>query len=275
MSTIHPTAIIDSRAHLASDVRVGPYSVIEGNVTVAAGTTIGAHCIIQGNTIIGADCRIGPAAYVGLDPQHLGYRGEETFAVIGDGTIIRENASVHRATHGGIENATRVGKRCFLMGASHVGHDCQVGDDVILANGVLLGGHVIVGDRVFFGGGCVVHQFCQVGRIAIICGNEAVTHDIPPFAAARYDGLKGYNAIGCRRAGIERQALHAIRRAYNALHTHRTMPDAVAAIQQLPQCSEIRELLDFIAASKRGVQRSCNFIAAAQNDLQEQDDRGA
>ncbi|HMB95467.1 MAG TPA: acyl-ACP--UDP-N-acetylglucosamine O-acyltransferase [Tepidisphaeraceae bacterium] len=267
MPTIHPTAIIDPLAQLASDVQIGPYTVIEGKVEIGAGTTIGAHCVIKGHTVIGEKCRIGPAAYVGLDPQHLGYDGSETSAIIGEGTIIREGASVHRATHGGIEHATRVGKRCFLMGASHVGHDSQIGDDVILANGVLIGGHVIVGERVFFGGGCVVHQFCQIGRCSIIGGNEAVTRDLPPFSAARYDGLKGYNAVGCRRAGINGKAIRAIRQAFACLHTHRTTTDAVAAMKPLAdEFKEVREIVDFIAGTKRGIQPSVHFFGHSKHD---------
>src|SRR5947208_2935539 len=125
MPTIHPTAIIDPRARLAGDVRVGPYAVIEGNVTIGPGTRVGPHTIINGSTIIGSRCRIGPAAYVGLDPQHLGYDGGETWLMIGDETIIREGASVHRSLKPGQENPTRVGNKCFLMGGAHVGHDAQ------------------------------------------------------------------------------------------------------------------------------------------------------
>jgi UDP-N-acetylglucosamine acyltransferase len=261
LSNIHPTSVIDSRAKLAADVAVGPYVVIEGNVTIGAGTVVESHCIIRGSTNIGANCKIGPAAYVGLDPQHLGYRGEETWLTIGDNTIIRENASLHRSTHQGIERATRVGKRCFLMGSTHVGHDCQLGDDIVMANGVLLGGHVYVGDRVFLGGGAVIHQFCHIGRGAIIAGNEALTHDVPPFAAVRYGGLKGYNAIGCRRAGISRDALHAIRRAFPCLHANRTTPNAIRAIEPIARdCREVQEILDFIKSSKRGVQPSIHFL---------------
>jgi UDP-N-acetylglucosamine acyltransferase len=214
--------------------------------------------------LIGADCRIGPAAYVGLDPQHAGFDPRiETWVVIGDKVIIREGASVHRATRPGIENATRIGQSCFLMGASHAGHDCQVGEGVVMANGVLLGGHVHVGERAFFGGGSAIHQFVHIGRLVIVSGNEIVTHDVPPFGAVRYNGIKGYNAVGCRRAGLSRDAIQAIRQAYQCMHTTRTMPKVIAAIKALdsPAPQILQEILDFIASSKRGIQPSVKFLS--------------
>jgi UDP-N-acetylglucosamine acyltransferase len=254
MSKIHPTAIIDPKAELADDVIVGPYVVIEGKVIVGAGSTISAHSILHGHTIVGEKCRIGPAAYVGFDPQHLSYDGSETSLMIGDETIIRETAIMHRSLKPGLENATRIGKRCFLMGASHVGHDCRVGDDVILAQGAYLGGHVEVGDRAFLGGGCVIHQFCRIGRLTIIRGNEAISKDVPPFGATQHWGLQGYNLVGCRRAGLSREAIHGIRRAYQCIHQNRTVPNAAKAIRAImPQVPELKELLDFIAGSKRGI----------------------
>lgn len=265
MAEIHPTAVIDRRVELGDGVRIGPYAIIEGAVQIGDGSVIDAHSIVRGHTLIGTKCRIGPAAYVGLDPQHLKFDSSTiTSLIIGDGTIIREGASVHRSITPGLDHATRIGCKCFLMGQSHVAHDCQLGDEVILANGVLLGGHVEVGNKIFFGGGCVVHQFCRIGRLAIISGNEAVTHDIPPFAAMRYCGLKAYNAVGCRRAGISRDGLRAIRAAYSYLHSHRNTSSAVEAVTRLgTHIPEIQELLDFIASSERGIQRSVHFVSQA------------
>lgn len=258
MATIHPTAVIDRQVELADDVRVGPYVIIEGAVTLGKGTIIDAHSIIRGHTVVGAGCRIGPAAHIGLDPQHLGFDASLTTSlVIGEGTIIRESASIHRGMKPGIQNATRIGARCFIMGSAHIGHDCRIADDVIMAQGVHLGGHVEVGQRAFLGGGCVIHQFCKVGRLAVISGNEPVSRDVPPFAAVRYNGIKGYNAIGCRRARISREGIRSIHEAYHCLHTIRTTPAAVEAIERLDtQTPEIREILDFISKAKRGIQPS-------------------
>lgn len=269
MPLIHPTAIIDSRAELAEDVRVDAYAVVEGRVIVGVGTRIRSHSIVQGHTVLGANCQIGPAAYVGLDPQHLKFDGSETSLFVGDHVVIREGASVHRAFKPGAEHATRIGNRCFLMANSHVAHDCRLGEDVVLANAVLLGGHVVVGDRVFLGGGCGVHQFVQIGRLAMIGGNESISRDVPPFAAVRYGGLKGYNAIGCRRAGISQESIHAIRDAYFCLHTHRSTPAAVKAIKALSAAHlpEVQEILAAIFSAKRGIQPSVRFLAGAPREI--------
>jgi UDP-N-acetylglucosamine acyltransferase len=254
MAKIHPTAIIDARAQLADDVTIGAYSIIKGAVQIGPGSTVGEHSHIHGRTVIGRNCRIGPAAFVGLDPQHLKYSGAETDLFIGDDCIIRETATIHRSFVPEPGYATRIGDRCFIMAASHVAHDCVLGNDITMANGVLLGGHVTIGDRTFLGGGFTLHQFCRVGRLAVVAGNEALSQDIPPFAAVRDRSMKGYNSVGCRRAGLAPQSIVAIRAAFRCFHVHRQVPDAVAAIRaQVPMVSEVREILDFIAASKRGI----------------------
>jgi UDP-N-acetylglucosamine acyltransferase len=262
MPQIHPTAVLDPRARLADDVVVGPYVIIEGPVTIGAGTRVLPHTVIHGPTEIGARCKIGPAAYVGLDPQHAGYDGvSETWLVVGDDVTIRENVSIHRAMKPGRENATTIGNRCYLMATSHVGHDAKVGEQVTLANGTMLGGHSEVGARAFLGGGSGLHQFVRVGRIAIIRGNEPVTHDVPPFAAMAYGGLKGYNAVGCKRAGISPAGIASIRRAYHCIHQNRSLPTAVAQIRDtVPETPEVLELLDFIANSRRGLPASVRFF---------------
>jgi UDP-N-acetylglucosamine acyltransferase len=263
MPRIHPTAIIDARAELADDVEIAPYVVIQGDVTLGAGTLVHSHSVIHGHTVIGADCKIGPAAYVGMDPHHLGYAGESTSLYIGDGAIIRETAQVHRAFRSGPEHATRLGERCFLMAGAHVGHDAKIGDDVILANGCMLGGYTTIGSRAFLGGGCAIHQFTRIGRLAIVGGNEAVTRDVPPFAAVWFGGLKGYNAVGCKRAGINRDSIRAIRAAFHCLHGHRTTSAAIEAIEQtVSLVEEVREILAFAAVSKRGLLPSQRFLAS-------------
>jgi len=254
MARIHPTAIVDRRAELADDVTVGAYCIIKAGVTLGAGTVIQEHSHIHGITTIGRQCVIGPAAYVGLPPQHLKHDGANTSLVIGDNVIIRETASVHRSIHLGSEHATRIGNRCMIMVTAHVGHDCHVGDDVMIANAVLLGGHVEVGDKVFLGGGAMLHQFVRVGRLAILAGGEATSHDIPPFGAMRYRGLKGYNAIGCKRAGFPRATLAAIRKAYHLYHRNRTVTAAVAEIREKVELvPEVVEFIDFLTSTKRGI----------------------
>jgi len=266
MPLIHPTAIVSPQADLAEDVTVEAYAVIEGRVQIGPGSLVRHHSVIYGSTILGANCRIGPAAYVGMDPQHLAYKGDETWLIAGDNLGVREGASIHRAFKPGEDNATRVGSRVFLMANSHVAHDCRLDDDVIFANGVAIGGHVQIGARAFLGGGAMVHQFARIGRLAIISGNEVITRDIPPFAAARYGGLKGYNAIGCKRSGMSREASHAIRGVFRCLGRHRTTSRAVKAIlETVPDLPEVREILEFIAASKRGIQPSLRFARYDQS----------
>ncbi|MGA2231250.1 MAG: acyl-ACP--UDP-N-acetylglucosamine O-acyltransferase [Tepidisphaeraceae bacterium] len=254
MPYIHPTAIVDADSELADDVKIGAYCIIKGGVRIGPGTVVEEHSHIHGRAILGSGCRIGPAAYVGMAPQDTKYKGTPTWLIVGNEVIIRETASVHRSTDPGEDHATRIGDRCFIMASAHVGHNSVVENDVILANGVLLAGHTFIGERAFLGGGFTFHQFCRIGRLAVIAGNEALSQDVPPFAAVRYRHLKGYNAVGCRRAGLSAETLSAIRAVYRCFRVNRTMPNAIQAVrEQVPQLPEVREILDFISTSKRGV----------------------
>jgi len=267
MPRIHPTAIIDPKAELADDVEVGAFVIIKGCVRIGAGTVIHDRTHIQGDTVIGKRCRLGPLALIGLDPQHIRYSGENTRLIIGDEVIIREMANVHRSFYPGNEHATRVGDRCFLMGSCHIGHDTQIGNDVVIASGAMIAGHCLIGDRVFIGGAVGVHQFCRIGRIAIIAGMEPISRDVPPFAAVRYRGLKAYNMIGCRRAGINQRSIHSIRSAYFCLHHHRNIANAIDDIRiNVPQSSEVDELLHFLTSTKRGIHPSVHFRRPLQDE---------
>jgi UDP-N-acetylglucosamine acyltransferase len=254
MAKIHPTAVVSPEAVLGEDVSVGAYSIIKGPVTIGAGTVIHEQTNVQGKTFIGQGCQIGPVSFVGLPPQHLNADPDAGELIIGDHVTIRETATVHRSIQSGADHATRIGSNCFLMGSVHVAHDCVLGDSVIMANAALLGGHCHIADRAFLGGGCTLNQYVRVGRLAIIAGNEALTHEVPPFAAVRYGGLKGYNAIGCQRAGMTRQAVQAIRAAYRCLHNHRLTAAAVQEIRDtVSLVPEVQELIDFIASASRGI----------------------
>ncbi|HTW94167.1 MAG TPA: acyl-ACP--UDP-N-acetylglucosamine O-acyltransferase [Tepidisphaeraceae bacterium] len=271
MPKIHPTAIVDPKAELADDVEIGAYSIIKGHVIIGPGTVVQEHSHLHGHTVIGRDCKIGPAAYLGLAPQHLGYRGEPTSLIIGDDVIIRELATLHRSMTVGLDHATRIGDHCFIMGAAHIAHDCQVGAQVVMANAVLLAGHVTVGANAFLGGGAAFHQFVRVGRLAVIAGGDALARDVPPFAACRYEVLRGYNAVGCRRARLSRQSIHAIRQAYHCLHDNRsTTPALIAAIaEKVPDAPEVREIVDFIKTSKRGIVPSYRQRPAPDSDSED------
>jgi UDP-N-acetylglucosamine acyltransferase len=254
MATIHPTALVEPSVEIAADVIIGAYSIVKGPVSIGAGTVIHEHTHLQGRTHVGEHCKIGPAAYVGLPPQHLKADPNVGQLVIGDHVTIRETATIHRATHSGSEHGTRIGDHCFIMGGVHIGHDCVLGHSVIIANSALLGGHCQIGDQAFIGGGAALHQFVRVGRLAIIGGNETVTQEVLPFAAIRDRGMRGYNAIGCRRAGMDREAISAIRAVFRSLRFHRLTQRALDEIRSsVPDLPEVRELLNFIATAKRGI----------------------
>ena len=253
MSKIHPTALVDSRVELGDDTEIGPYVIVEGPVRIGAGSRILAHSHVQGRTTIGDGCTIGPAAYVGLPPQHLKADPNVGQLRVGDRVNIRETATVHRSTHAGEAHATRVGDDCFLMGGVHVAHDCVLGSGVIAANAALMGGHCEIGDKAFLGGGCTLHQFVRIGRLAIIAGNEAFTHDALPFSAVRYGYMKGYNAIGCKRSGMSRDTLQAVRGAFYILKHNRNHGSLLSELEKLGDVPEVREMIDFIHSGKRGI----------------------
>ena len=177
---IHPTALVAKGAELADGVRVGPYCVIGEHVKIGAGTQVLAHVVIENRTTIGADCSIRNFANLGGPPHHTGYRGEPTELVIGDRNKIWEHVTMHIAASGG-DGVTRVGNDGMYMATSHVGHDCVVGDNVILAHSATLGGHVHVGDFVMVSGLAAVHQYCRAGRYSFIGGLAAVTKDVIPY----------------------------------------------------------------------------------------------
>jgi UDP-N-acetylglucosamine acyltransferase len=261
-AAIHPTATLGEDVELEEGVSIGPYCVVEGRVKIGAGSSLLAHSVIQGTTLIGAGCKLGPHAAIGTDPQHHRYDGRETYLVIEDRVTIREFATVHRATQTGLENATRVGPESLLMVGSHVAHDCRLGERVILANAVQLGGHVTVGDRAVIGGGTVIHQFVRIGRLAMVAGGEALAKDVLPFGAVFHSRHKGYNAIGCSRAGLNSETTRMLRSAFREIHSYRSARHAIPKLRAgclNELCYEVRELVEFIETSQRGIQPSTDL----------------
>ena len=253
---IHSTAIVDPRAEIDASAEVGPYVIIEGPVHVGPGTRIMPFVSISGSTHIAANCQIYPHAAIGHAPQDLSYDGAETYCLVGEATIIREGVTIHRGT--GSASSTVVGKRCFLMANSHVAHNCQLGDEVVLANGVLLAGHVQVGDRAFLGGGAVVHQFSRIGELVMIRGLGRITMDVPPFGLAGEDNCCfGVNVVGMRRAGLTSRERQEISKGYRILY--RSGLAFGKAVDQLAEQVETevgRRLLEFLRQpSKRGIIR--------------------
>ncbi len=251
---IHPTAVIDERAEIDATAHIGPYVVVDGRVRVGAGTRVFAHAYLTGTTEIGSGCEIHPGAVVGHTPQDTAYKGDETFCRIGDGTIIREGASVHRGTDPG--STTTVGSRCFLMAGAHVGHNCHVEDDVVLVNGVLLAGHVQVGRRAFFGGGAAAHQFARIGEIAMISGHASISMDIPPCFTTDRDGrCCTVNTVGMKRAGFSEAERRDVNNAFRILYrSGETFGRALGKLAESVETEAGRRIVEFCRGpSKRGI----------------------
>ena len=258
MRRIHPTAVIEPGAEIADDVVVGPFCHIEKEVVVQSGCVLGGRVSLLGRTVLGKNCRVHAGAVVGDLPQDLAYDPKTRSGVrIGDGCVIREGVTIHRGTKP--DTDTIIGDGCFLMAMSHCAHNVVLQENVILANGVLLAGYVEVGARTFIGGASAVHQFCRIGRLAMIGGTTALSQDFPPFCMSRTNGLNevvGLNVIGLRRAGISPEDRSAIKGAYKILFfSGLSRADAVSEIRRRFPGGPARELADFAASSSRGLCR--------------------
>lgn len=251
---IHPTSIIDPLAQMADGVEIGPWCRIEGQVTIGAGTRLIANVHLVGPLTIGWGNTIYPFTCLGMAPQDRKYDPKRPGAglVIGDENIFREGVTIHRATG---DHPTTIGHRNYFMGNSHLGHDCVVGNDAMLANGAFMGGHAVLGDQAVLGGTSGVHQFCRVGRLALLSGLAGASSDITPFAIIyNTRELGGVNLIGLRRAGY-RDHIAAVKRAYEILFEEgRSNASAVGQIEQeLGEDPLCMELAAFVKSSKRGL----------------------
>jgi UDP-N-acetylglucosamine acyltransferase len=268
---IHPTAIVSPEAKLAGDVRVGAYAVIDGPVTLGPGCRVEPHAHLSGSMTAGNDNVFGSSCVIGGPPQHLGYKNETTRIEIGNGNTFREHVTVHRAMPAGTgpgTGATRIGNSNLFMVGAHVAHDCLVGDNCILANSALLAGHVETGDRIFLSGNSAVHQFCRVGRLAFLSGSSASSKDIPPFWVMQdVNRVCGVNVIGMRRAGVPTNEIQAVRRAFRFIYMeHMTISGAVMRMEaELGGIAAVRELIDFIRSSKRGICGPASFDSNAHD----------
>lgn len=252
---IDKTAIIDPSAIIAEDAIIGPNVVIGKNVKIGARTRVIANAYIE-YAEIGEDCTISPFATIGSEPQDLGYKGEETKVVIGNGTIIKENVTIHRGAACG-DFTTRVGNKCLLMVGSHIAHNCVLEDEVILANLVTLGGHVHVGFGAFVGGMSVFHQNIRIGRMAIISGFSAARQDILPYSKGegRPPVARGLNVVALKRRGFSMADIDVARKAFKYLiSTHYNTKQAIEKIRE-EGCvnSIVEDMIEFVQTSKRGV----------------------
>ena len=252
--TIHPTAVIDPKAEIDGAVDIGPYVVIDGPVKINRGTRVMAHAYLTGSTEVGADNEIHPGAVLGGAPQDKAYAGAESYLKIGDRNIFREHVQVHRGTVAG--SATIIGDDNFLMANSHVGHNCKLGHQIVIANGALLGGYVEVGNSVFISGNCVVHQFVRIGDYALMRGLSGTSRDVPPFAIVDWQHtVRGVNVVGLKRAGFDDQRIRAIREAFRTLFRKGcNLSLAMKEIEERGRAGDdVSALLEFIKSSKRGV----------------------
>ena len=254
---IDPTAIVNPRAHIGEGTTVGPYVTIGPHVRIGANCKIGASSVVDGWTEIGDETEMFPFSSIGLIPQDLKFRGEETQLIIGRRNIFREFVTIHRGTRGG-GGITRIGYRNLFMAYAHVAHDCQIGTETIFANGATLAGHVLVEDYATIGAFSGVHQFCRVGRHAFIGGYSVVTKDALPFAktVGNRARIYGLNTIGLMRRGFGPDVISKLKRSFRYLLQSKL--NTTGALQQIQRdrslaCAEVQYLLDFIRTSQRGV----------------------
>ncbi|MBS4029468.1 MAG: acyl-ACP--UDP-N-acetylglucosamine O-acyltransferase [Ignavibacteriales bacterium] len=254
-ATIHPNAIVSSKAQLGENVTIGPFSVVEDDVIILDNTMLQSNNYVANGTRIGKNCRLFHGAVVGMEPQDLKYSGEKTGTEVGDYTTIREYVTIHRGTDAHYK--TIVGRHCFIMAYVHIAHDCVVGNHVILANAVNMAGHVTIEDHAIVGGMSPIHQFVRIGRHSMVGGGFRVSKDVPPYVLAGQEPLsfQGLNIVGLRRRNFSAETIEGLEKMYHTLYQSKlNVSQAVEAIRKEEHLtSEIRHVLDFIKASSRGI----------------------
>ena len=251
---------IDPQAKLAKNVVVEPFVTIEKNVEIGSGTWIGSNVTIMEGARIGENCEIFPGAVISAIPQDLKFEGEESLAIIGDNTIIRECATINRATKA--TGKTIVGKNCLIMAYAHIAHDCVIGNNAIVVNNVAMGGHVEIGEHAIIGGLTAIHQFIKIGKHCMVSGGSLVRKDIPPYVKAGREPLSfiGINSIGLRRKKFSESEITEIQDIYRILYQKRNNnTQAINKIEIDFKISEIRdEIISFVRGSGRGIMRGYN-----------------
>jgi len=250
-----PLAYIHPDAKIASTVVVEPFVTIDKNVVIGEGTQIGSNVTILEGVRIGKNCRIFPGAVIGAIPQDLKFKGEDTLAIIGDNTTIREFVTINRGT--AARGKTVVGDNCLIMAYCHIAHDCEVGNNVIMGNATQLAGEVEVNDFAILSGGCLVHQFTRIGSHVMVQGGSKIGKDVPPFVTAGREPLSyaGINSIGLRRRGFSNEQIRDIQDVYRYIfQSGMNTTHAIERIQtELPATKERDEILLFVKNSPRGI----------------------
>jgi len=255
MKTIHPTALVNPAAKLGENIIVGPFVLIESDVEIGDDCIIGPHAVIYNGARLGNRVKIFQGASIANFPQDLKFGGEKTLLIIGDDTVVREFATLHRGT---LETGkSQVGKNCLLMAYSHIPHDCSVGDNCIIANSVQIGGHSHIEDWVIIGGLAGLHQFSRVGEHSMIAGAAKVTQDVPPYILAAHNPAEfnGLNVIGLRRRGFNAEDIQILKEAYGYLYSKSlNVSQAVEVIKsKFGDNIYVRKVLNFLNGSKRGI----------------------
>jgi UDP-N-acetylglucosamine acyltransferase len=252
---VHPTATVDPGAVIADDAEVGAYAIVGPGCEVGPGCVLAPRSVLERNVKLGRGVKVGIGSILGGDPQDLKYQGEETTVEIGDGTVIREYATINRGTSQSFR--TTVGRGSFIMSYVHLGHDCHVGDGVILSNAVQLAGHVTVEDRAIISGLSAVHQFARIGRHAFVGGMSRVAKDVPPYLKAVGNPVRlyGLNSVGLQRSGFDAETVRELKRAYRLLfRSDLNVSQALErARAELPDLPEVSHFLGFIEQSERGI----------------------
>ena len=252
-----PLAYIHPEAKVAKNVVIEPFTTIDNNVEIGEGTWIGSNVTIMEGARIGKNCNIFPGAVIAAMPQDLKFKGEDTIAVIGDNTTIRECVTINRGTSD--RQLTKIGDNCLIMAYCHIAHDCLIGDNCIFSNNSTLAGHITVGDYVILSGFVAVHQFCRIGSHSFVAGGSLVRKDVPPYVKAAREPLSyvGINSVGLRRRGFESKKVHEIQNIYRILYQKKyNNTQAVEIIQaELNATPERDEIIQFIENSQRGIMK--------------------
>ena len=263
---IHPTALVDPDAQIGNGVKIGPFSLIGSQAVIGHKTMLESHVVIEGEVKIGAGNFIGHGAIIGVPPQDVSFSPErKTKVEIGDDNIIREYCTIHRGSPDG--SMTKIGDKNFLMAGAHIGHNCLIGTNVVIANNCLLAGHVRVDDGAFLGGGSTFHQYMHIGRLVMVQGSSAFGKDLPPFVvAAERNSIFGLNIVGMRRAGLSANDRNEIKEAFKLVYlSGLNTSQALEKAKTMTFGAPAREFLDFVASSKkRGI---CPLKRGTDDDI--------
>lgn len=254
-TAVHPTALIAADARIGDGVRIDAYAIVGENCVIGDGCVVGPRATLERNVTLAPNVRIGIGSVIGGDPQDLKFGGEETYVEIGQGTVVREYATINRGTSE--SKRTSVGRNCLIMSYVHLAHDCHVGNHVIISNGSQFAGHVTVEDRANISGLCVIHQFSRIGCYSFVGGGSRVPNNVPPYVMAVGSPLKlyGLNKVGLERNGFPKETVQELKRAYRMLFMSelpmsKAIEQAAAELKPIP---EVQLLLDFMRRTGRGV----------------------